>query len=306
VNAAPAVQANCATLGVPASFTQINQQISVQTGGNEALEPETSETINIGFAYNPTWARDASWIEQLTFDVNYYDIKLESAIQALSAQIQLTNCVNSLSPLFCDGIVRGPGGSITAFANQLTNIGRIETDGFDWTVMLATPELGFGSLRFQWSNTYLAGYKEFTLGANGLVGTERAGIEVGSPTRGFVRYKSTLAADWLFHDFVTSLTLRYLSKLTETCPGALVDAGLETICSDPVGLLNEMDSRVYTDLRLSWTPPVFDQQLQVAVGVNNLLDEDPPPCLSCDLNNYDGTLYPVPGRFFHARAAFKF
>ncbi len=31
--------------------------------------------------------------------------------------------------------------------------------------------------------------------------------------------------------------------------------------------------------------------------MNNLLDEDPPPCLSCDLNNYDGTIYPVPGRY---------
>jgi iron complex outermembrane recepter protein len=67
-----------------------------------------------------------------------------------------------------------------------------------------------------------------------------------------------------------------------------------------------MDSKIYTDLQLSWTPPVFDQQLTVAVGINNLLDEDPPPCLSCDLNNFDGTLYPVPGRFIHARAALKF
>ena len=305
-NANPTVQANCAALGVPTTFTQINQQISVQTGGNEALQPETSETTTIGFAYNPSWAENTSWIEQLTFDVNYYDIKLEDAIQALSAQSQLTNCVNTLSPLFCDGIVRGPGGSITAFANQLTNIGRIETDGFDWTVILTTPESGLGSLRLQWSNTYLAGYKEFTLGVNGLAATERAGIEVGSPTRGFIRYKSTLSADWLFHDFVTSLTVRYLSKLTETCPGALVDNDLQEICSDPVGLTNEMDSKVYTDLQLSWTPPMFDQKLQLAVGVNNVLDEDPPPCLSCDLNNYDGTLYPVPGRFFHARAALKF
>ncbi|MBL8270153.1 TonB-dependent receptor plug domain-containing protein [Steroidobacter sp.] len=305
-NASATIRANCASLGVPTSFVQINQQISVQTGGNEALQPETSETLNVGFAYNPSWAEAASWIEQLTFDVNYYDIKLENAIQALSAQIQLTNCVNTLSPLFCSGIVRGPGGSITAFANQLTNIGRIETDGFDWTVLLATPEASWGSLRFQWSNTYLAGYKEFTLGASGLVATERAGIEVGSPTRGFVRFKSTLAADWLFHDFVTSITLRYFSKLTEICPGALVDNGLQSICSDPVRLRNQLDSKVYTDLQLSWTPPIFDQQLQLAVGVNNALDEDPPPCLSCDLNNYDGTLYPVPGRFFHARAALKF
>ncbi len=300
------IQANCATLGVPTSFTQINQQISVQTGGNEALRPETSETTNIGFAYSPSWAENAAWVEELTFDVNYYDIKLENAIQALSAQIQLTNCVTTLSPLFCDGIVRGPGGSIIAFANQLTNIGRIETDGFDWTVVLSTPELGFGSLRFQWSNTYLAGYKEFTLGVNGLTATERAGIEVGSPTRGYVRYKSSLSADWLFSSFVTSLTLRYLSELTERCPNALVLAGLSQICSDPARLQNQLDSKIYTDLQLSWTPAVFDQQLQLAVGVNNLLDEDPPPCLSCDLNNYDGTLYPVPGRFFHARAALKF
>jgi iron complex outermembrane receptor protein len=305
-NPSGTVQANCASLGVPTSFVQINQQISVQTGGNEELQPETSETTNIGFAYNPSWAENASWIEQLTIDVNYYDIKLEDAIQALSAQSQLTNCVNSLSPLFCGGIVRGPGGSITAFANQLTNIGRIETDGFDWTVMLTTPELGFGSLRFQWANTYLAGYKEFTLGTSGLTATERAGIEVGSPTRGYVKYKSTLATDWLLGDFVTSLTLRYLSDLTETCPGALVDAGLQSICSDPAGLRNEMKEKVYTDLQVSWTPTLFDQQLQLALGVNNLLDEDPPPCLSCDLNNYDGTLYPVPGRFFHARAALKF
>jgi iron complex outermembrane receptor protein len=306
-NGSATVRANCAALGVPTTFTQLNQQISVQTGGNPNLKPETSETWNFGFAYNPSWAQNASWIDQLTFDVNYYDITLDSAIQALSAQSQLTNCVNTLSPVFCNGIVRGPGGSITAFANQLTNIGGIETQGFDWTVILSTPELaGFGSLRFQWSNTYLAGYKEFTLGTNGLAATERAGIEVGSPTRGYVRYKSTLAADWLFNNFTTSLTLRYFSHLTETCPGALVDAGLQGICSDPVRLLNEMDAKVYTDLQLSWTPAIFDQQLTVAIGVNNVLDEDPPPCLSCDLNNFDGTLYPVPGRFIHARAALKF
>ena len=51
---------------------------------------------------------------------------------------------------------------------------------------------------------------------------------------------------------------------------------------------------------------MWDQQVQLALGINNILDEDPPPCRSCDLNNYDGTLYPVPGRFIHARAAVKF
>jgi len=46
--------------------------------------------------------------------------------------------------------------------------------------------------------------------------------------------------------------------------------------------------------------------VQFALGINNILDEDPPPCRACDLNNYDGTIYPVPGRYIHARAAIKF
>lgn len=302
----PTTQANCAALGVPSTFTQINQQISVNTGGNLNLEPETSDTYTIGFAYSPEWMANVGWIEQFTIDANYYNIELENAIQALSAGDQLTNCIATLDPLFCDGIVRGSGGSIITFANQLTNIGRIETDGFDWTFNLTTPELGFGSLRFQWANTYLSSFKEFTPGATGLIGTERAGTEVGSPTRGYVRYKSTLAADWMISDFVTSLTLRYLSGLTEQCPGVLFDFGVESLCSDPAGGFNEMDERVYADLRVSWRPPIFDERAELALGVNNILDEDPPPCRSCDLNSYDGTLYPISGRFVHARAAVRF
>jgi iron complex outermembrane receptor protein len=63
---------------------------------------------------------------------------------------------------------------------------------------------------------------------------------------------------------------------------------------------------VYADLQVAWTPSFFDQKMQLALGINNILDEDPPPCRACDLNNYDGTLYPVPGRYIHARAAIKF
>ena len=209
----PGATANCQALGVPGTFAQQNAQISVQTGGNEDLTPETSDTYTIGIGYSPSWAENASWIEELTFDVNYYNIKLENAIQALDAQVQLDTCVATLSPVFCGGIQRGPGGAVIRFANQLTNIGRIETEGFDWTVTMTTPEFGFGALRFTWANTYLAGYKEFTLGENGLVARELAGIELGSPIRGYTRYKSTLATDWQLRDFVTSLTLRYLSAI---------------------------------------------------------------------------------------------
>jgi iron complex outermembrane receptor protein len=288
---------------VPGTFTQLNPQISVQTGGNPGLTPETSETYTFGLGYSPSWAKNASWIEDLTFDVNYYNIKLDNAIQALDAQVQLDNCVASLSPTFCDGIVRAGGGAIVAFANQLTNIGRVETDGIDWTITLSTPEFGFGALRFTWANTYLGGYKEFTQGDNGLVARELAGIELGSPTRGYVRYKSTLATDWQVREFVTSLTLRYLSALDGACTA---NARAQNLCSDPAANIDELESKVYADLQVAWSPSLWNQQVQFALGINNILDEDPPPCRACDLNNYDGTIYPVPGRYIHARAAIKF
>jgi iron complex outermembrane receptor protein len=301
----PALTASCQALGVPGTFEQQNAQISVQTGGNEDLTPETSDTYTIGIGYNPSWAENASWIEELTFDVNYYSIELDNAIQAPSAQAQLVSCVETLSPVFCDGIVRGPGGAVIRFANELTNIGRIETEGFDWTFTLTTPEFGFGALRFTWANTYLAGYKEFTQGAvpGTLVERELAGIELGSPIRGYTRYKSTLATDWQLRDFVTSLTLRYLSALDGLCT---TNARTQNLCSDPARNVDELDARVYADLQVAWTPTFWDQQVQLALGINNVLDEDPPPCRACDLNNFDGTLYPVPGRFIHARAAVKF
>ena len=300
----PGATANCQALGVPGTFSQLNPQISVQTGGNPDLTPETSDTYTIGLGYSPSWAENASWIEELSFDVNYYNIKLDNAIQALDAQVQLDSCVATLSPVFCDGIQRAGGGAIVAFANQLTNIGRIETEGFDWTFTLSTPEFSFGALRFTWANTYLAGYKEFTLGENGLVARELAGIELGSPTRGYVRYKSTLATDWQLRDFVTSLTLRYLSAIDGACTA---NARAQNLCSDPARNVDELDAKVYADLQVAWTPSsFFDQKLQLALGINNILDEDPPPCRACDLNNYDGTIYPIPGRYIHARAAIKF
>ena len=108
---------------------------------------------------------------------------------------------------------------------------------------------------------------------------------------------------WLLGDFVTSLTLRYLSAIDGDCTAA---AGGQGLCSDPARGVDELEAKVFADLQVAWTPSVWDQQVQLALGINNVLDEDPPPCRACDLNNYDGTLYPIPGRYIHARAAIKF
>jgi iron complex outermembrane receptor protein len=168
-NALPEDQANCAALGVPPGFVSLNPQISVTTGGNEDLTPETSETITAGFTWNIPFTDDWDSIDGLLVELNYYDITVDNAIQPPDAQDVLNLCVDTLDPFFCDNITRGPGGSVLRVDGILQNIGGIETSGLDWKVELTTSESSFGQFRFQWLSTYLLDYTEFVQGPDGVV-----------------------------------------------------------------------------------------------------------------------------------------
>jgi iron complex outermembrane receptor protein len=93
--------------------------------------------------------------------------------------------------------------------------------------------------------------------------------------------------DWDRADWGATATLRYISKITESTNA------------------NKMGSRTYLDAQVRWTPSFLTEGLRVAVGVNNLLDKDPPGCISCGLNNYDPNAYDAPGRFWYLRLSYR-
>lgn len=298
----PSLQGNCISLGVPVGYQQLNPQISVTTGGNTRLSPEDAETWTAGFTWDAASLAANIGLAGLTFEVNYYDIEVDNAIQAPDAGDVLLQCVQTLNPLFCDNVTR-VGATVTRIDGILQNIGGIETNGFDWSVSLATEPASWGQLRVQWTNTHLLDYTEIVNGPDGAISTERAGTELGSPERGFVEWKSALIIDWSRNDWTVGLTNRYLSSITEECTGLVSDFGFSDLCTTPTA--NEIDSKVYTDVRVAWNPPVSQHAWLVEAGVMNLLDTDTPICFSCDLNSFDGTLYPIPGRFFYARVGYS-
>ncbi len=304
-NVGPADAANCAALGVPSGYSQINPQISVDTGGNNELVPETSDTYTIGFTWAPVMD-NVGGIDRLLVEVNYYDIEVDGAIQAPDAQDLLDGCIDTLEARFCDAVNRTPSGTITSIQGVLQNIGGIETSGFDVNFDLYTAETGFGSFRFQWMTSVLLDYDELFVNSSG--GTDRVareGFELGSPTRGFVETKSTLNTDWYLGDWSARVSLRYLSSLTEQCVGLVADFELQEFCSDGPDE-NELDDVIYTDLQASWAPQAFmDGDWIFTVGVNNVFDEEPPVCFSCDLNSLDGTIYPIAGAFWYGRIIFE-
>jgi outer membrane protein OmpA-like peptidoglycan-associated protein len=306
-NVTPEYAANCAALGVPADYVQINPQISVGTGGNINLQPETSETFTVGFTWDAP-LDGTGGISGFLLESNYYDIKVDGAIQAPNAGDVLNGCIDTLLSIFCDSVNRNASGTITSIEGVLQNIGGIETNGIDLNMTLTTEETDHGHFQFQWMNTFLLGYDELVLNASGGEDRfDRKGFELGSPTRGYVETKSTLNNSWIMNDWFVRLGFRYLSSLTENCTGLVADFEQTQLCSDPENGTNKLDSVIYTDLQVSWTPSNFnDGRWTFSAGVNNLFNEEPPICFSCDLNSLDGTLYSIASQFWYVRAVYEF
>ena len=312
--ATAAVIANCGAIGVPTdgSYTQFNAQISVTTGGNPNLGAETSKGWNGGFTYAPEWADNLPLLESLVIEGNFYDIKIDGAIQPLDAQLQLDGCINTLDSALCNGIVRTPTGVISSFNNRLTNIGGINTRGFDWSFTYTVPLGSAGDINVQSLNTYLIDYTELSPTSTGFLEIPREGTLRGSPQLAFPRYKSTLIANWTLGSVQLRGVGRYISSLTEQCrdlteiqaiPGAVGCSNYNA--TDDALSTNKLDAKVYIDLAASYTLPWFSGRSEFTIGVNNVLETDPPPCFSCQLNGFDPNTYDPPGRYGYVRLTWR-
>lgn len=305
--ASPQVAANCATLGVPnpATFQQSNSQISVLTGGNRNLQPEKSRNISLGTVYSPSWAENTAWSKKLDFELTYYKIEIKDAIQAKNAQTLLNRCAETLDPVICSTQSRNGAGYVTFLNDTLENLGRVDTNGFDFAVNWIGNDNGWGRLSGSWENTYIQHYRVVDT-STGLAEVTAPGIEVLDS--GVPRLRSTVRVNWARGPWSASLATRYISGFTEDC-GA---AGGFPVCTNPASMppnfpdgSHRLGATAYTDVRASWAVPLHTP-LTISAGVNNVLDRDPPTCLSCSLNGYDASNYDLPGRFYYVEANLKF
>nr|NUR36902.1 TonB-dependent receptor [Sphingomonas sp.] len=280
------VHANCLAQGVPAAGaqTQPRDQLSVVTSGNPRLKPETSTSWILGGVVNP--------IRGFTAEMNWYDIKIKGAIQAVSAPTTLYRCVYNNDPLSCANVSRSGGtGNVTQIRAILQNIAGIHTAGIDVNLAYRASLPGAGTFGLSWNNTFLHLYNVTTPTATGTQLEKRAGKETDSPSQGYPKWKSIGSIDWDGFGFGATLTGRYISKLEE----------LQNNNSP-------LKATFYTDAQLRWSPK-FNfgiHDLQLAIGVNNLFDVKTPGCVACDVNFMDPTVYDTPGRYYYARIGVKY
>ena len=280
------VRANCTANGVPAngSYQEPNGgQLGVLTGGNQNLRPETSKTLLFGGVYSPEWARHG-FASQLSLEVNYYDIKVDNAIAPVDASLTLTRCAFSGDPLSCASITRTPNGLISRINAQLQNIGSIRTRGIDVIATARTRKTAAGAFGATGSANFLMKYSETFPAAIGFSTTNYLGTTRGFPDQSYPRFKGTGTLDWAMDAFTASFTGRYIDAVREA------DG-------------TKLKGTFYGDVQLGYA--LFDRKLAFTVGVNNVFNQDPPPCFSCTGPNYDPTTYDVPGQFGYLRISYK-
>jgi len=272
---------NCVAHGVPndGSYTQTNPQISVSVGGNEDLTPETSKSWVFGGVFSP------SFMPGFSVEANHYNIRINGAIQPVDAAFTLTNCEVNNDPASC-ALVTRVGGVLTQVGGILGNIAGIRTKGIDVNIAYRGLKTSAGRFGFTWNNTFLKNYDVIVPITGGTQVISREGTEQGSPSQGFPKWKAIGIVDWDLANFGASLTGRYVSKLREA------DG-------------NVMNEKFYTDIQLRWNPTFLDRQFGFAFGVNNALNTRAPGCNTCDLNNFDPSMYDVPGRYFYGRVSVK-
>ena len=105
-------------------------------GGNPNLETETAETLTAGFVFAP------SFIDGLSVTVDYWDVTIDEAISAVSANDVLQGCFDSSSypnVPFCTQFARRPDGGLRTLDSGLLNFARLEATGVDFAVNYRLP-----------------------------------------------------------------------------------------------------------------------------------------------------------------------
>lgn len=275
-------------------------QYNFLQGGDPNLTPEESDTTTFGVILQPRF------LPGFTMTVDYFNIKIEDTISTIGPQVTLDACYINQDPAACARINRNPAnGSLWIGDGNVvdlnTNIGSLETTGYDISMNYAGLEIGkAGSLSFSLTGTYL---DELVTdpGTPGTTPYDCAGKFASSCASGTAGVPSP---KWRHHARIgwqtpwpvdVSLTWRYFSEVE-----------MFGVPSSSARIDRVLSEENYFDLAANWS---VMEKASIMFGINNILDNDP------SINNAVGTtgngntypqLYDALGRYVFMRGTIGF
>ncbi|MBT8092368.1 MAG: TonB-dependent receptor [Gammaproteobacteria bacterium] len=285
-------QAQCANLGVSAAqYGNITASPAGQynniAGGDPNLQPEEADTLTVGFVIDP--------MENLTLSVDYWSIEITDTISTIGETTILEQC--GLFGSLCDLVVRNAGGSLWQgtqgyVIDTSVNLGENKWEGIDlagnWTIDALD-----GTFTTNLIGTYMMTKETTTLPADPTSAYDCVGL---------VSTRCFPTPDWRHTASVNYDSGEWWSVEGRWRYFGGVDYDGST---DAIAQAEMSDSQSYFDLNAMFQ---IMENHDITVGVNNVLDEEPPMVggtLTTNANTYAG-FYDTLGRFMYAKATFRF
>lgn len=306
-------------LSVGGGFAQL-QSVNVS---NEDLSPVDAENFGGGIVISP------KAVPGLTVSVDYYHIKTEDDIFRLSEQAIADdlNARGSASP-FASGFTFDDNTRLTSPApNQITsaNWGSLnvplangasqETDGLDISAIYQLPTETAGTFTFFANANVLFSYQyedpiiggpydyegQYTDDANGIGGAQ------GLLPDFFIN----TGVSWQIRDFTYTVNARYIPEVDDLGtmhPAVGAEANDFTIDGSEwtINDYYAIDMQLAYEIGKSREDKRWYDRTRLALGVNNITDEDPPVIASSFEDNTDKSTYDILGRFVYFELSKKF
>jgi len=286
------------------------RQYRSRGGSNPNLVPAESRNWTAGLVWSPRR------IKGLSVTLDWFDIderNLVSNVPIISL-LQSVEQFGTASPYagqvrlapsvagelhFDDGAPVTTPGQITSGAsdavwvtNPLLNVAGAWQSGLDVRVEYTFTTANWGRFNASVASTYLHNYSSQSL-PNTAAGNFQDGF-TGAAGNTYPRFRTFSQLDWQFKEWSAGVNHTFIPELDDL--GAPVEA--------PITSYQTFDARLTYNFN-RWNNPWL-KGLRLTVGVNNLLNEDPPFAVSEQDQNRDINTYDALGRFFYVSAAYKF
>jgi outer membrane receptor protein involved in Fe transport len=259
--------------------------------GNPELEPEESESLNVGVAFKPS--------DRIELTLDWWDITQENKIDEVpfgflyreSCNVQASTVCLRSPPLTGDTL-----GALQSLNTSFVNIGEQNASGVD--------------LGAYWAGDLVGGTVTLGLNYSRMLNFER--VELNEAGTGFVTRslegeyeypedRATLTADFGTELWGIYALLSYTGSFQDT-PDADFDGVLDfdTVDTRDVGSWTTLNLQ----FRFTGIP-----NTQLLFGVDNVFDEDPPFAIGdgdADLYGYAQNVHNPRGRFWSAKAIYRF
>jgi iron complex outermembrane recepter protein len=284
LDAMTAAQCKAQNVPVNASFGT-NQQRAVG-GGNPNLQAETANVITAGIVYEPPQ------VKGLSVTMDYWNVDISKAIQGVGSATILSNCYTRGLREACLQIHRDPTQSyaIDYIDATTTNVGGTTTSGVDTAVAYDRSFAGIGRLHEQLEAQYLFKYN---LDNSVQVLHGRGNYDLGVlPT-----FKANFSTVWQHRTGLGGgFNVRFIGSIKE-CKQGDCNGGEPS---------RAVDAWYKLDLYGSYTVKSSAGKTTLSLGVNNLLDRNPPVIYIGSQGDSDGASYDLIGRFLYARLTHLF